>query len=149
MSLRRNARGTPLGAVGWAFLSLTLLLGGIPPGAAAQSPHGSASIPEATSPPNSGGTGVSAEPRPQDQNESGYITGTVIDKAGAVAVGAHVHLKFQDRPGTEMDGVSGENGQFSFSGVPPGAFQLTISAEGFETQLVPGTLEPGSFASCP
>jgi hypothetical protein len=149
MSLRRNARGGPLGAAGLALLSLSLLLCGLPPGAAAQSPQLETTDTVTTSTPDSGGIAVSAEPRPQDQNASGYISGTVVDKAGAVAVGARVHLKFPDRPGTEMDVVSGENGQFSFSGVPPGAFQLTISAEGFETQLVPGTLEPGQLRIMP
>jgi Carboxypeptidase regulatory-like domain len=149
MSLRRNARGGPLGAAGLALLSLSLLLCGLPPGAAAQSPQLETTDTVTTSAPDSGGVDVSAELRPQDQNASGYISGTVVDKAGAVAVGARVHLKFPDRPGTEMDVVSGENGQFSFSGVPPGAFQLTISAEGFETQLVPGTLEPGQLRIMP
>jgi Carboxypeptidase regulatory-like domain len=149
MSLRRNARGGPLGAAGLALLSLSLLLCGLPPGAAAQSPQLETTATVTTSTPDSGGIAVSAEPRPQDQNGSGYISGTVVDKAGAVAVGARVHLKSQDRPGTEMDVVSGENGQYSFSGVPPGAFQLTISAEGFETQLVPGTLEPGQLRIMP
>lgn len=46
------------------------------------------------------------------------------------------------RPGqiTSQSTVTGEDGQFSFDGVAPGAFQLTITAEGFETQTIAGEL---------
>ena len=39
--------------------------------------------------------------------------------------------------------LSGNNGEFSFSNLPPGPFQVTIAAEGFETQRVSGALRPG------
>jgi len=149
MSLRRNVQGHPLGAAGLAFLSLSLLLCGLPRVAAAQSPQPSTTTTVTTGPPDAGSSSVSAGARPQDQNASGYISGTVVDKAGAVAVGARVHLAFQDRPSTEIVVVSGENGQFTFSGVAPGAFQLTITAEGFETQRVSGTLLPGEVTIVP
>src|SRR5258708_2563974 len=73
---------------------------------------------------------------------SGYISGTVIDRAGAVAVGAHVELTREDQSrGKEV--LSGENGQFSFADTPPGPFQLTILAPGFQIQKFSGDLRPG------
>ena len=39
--------------------------------------------------------------------------------------------------------LSGDDGEFYFANVAPGLFQLTITAEGFATQAVSGTLHPG------
>ena len=45
--------------------------------------------------------------------------------------------------------LSGEDGQFSFSGASPGPFQLTIAKEGFATQSISGTLHPGETYNVP
>jgi len=39
--------------------------------------------------------------------------------------------------------LSGDNGEFSFTNLPPGPFQLTITAPGFETQVFSIALRPG------
>jgi hypothetical protein len=39
--------------------------------------------------------------------------------------------------------LSGDNGQFSFSSVAPGRFQLTVTSPGFAPQTFSGTLRPG------
>jgi hypothetical protein len=66
----------------------------------------------------------------------------VIDQAGAVSVYTKVHLTREDQsPMQEV--MSGENGQFLFSNLAAGPFQLTITADGFETQKVSGVLLPG------
>lgn len=72
----------------------------------------------------------------------GSITGTVVDQAGAVAVGALVRLV---RAGeAQIQHLStDENGQFSFAGQPAGPFQLSITAPGFQTRVFSGSLEPG------
>src|SRR5208283_949921 len=44
----------------------------------------------------------------------GSISGTVIDQAGAVAVGANVRLTLKDQA-QKQDVLSGDNGQFSFT----------------------------------
>jgi len=44
---------------------------------------------------------------------------------------------------------SGSDGQFSFSAVAPGPFQLVVSAEGFGTQTVSGVLHPGETFVAP
>ena len=48
----------------------------------------------------------------------------------------------EDQP-PKPDVLSGDNGQFSFSDLAPGPFQLTVSAPGFETKLVSGIVNPG------
>lgn len=45
--------------------------------------------------------------------------------------------------------VSNDEGQFSFAGVAPGAYQLTVSLPGFTTQTVPGNLRPGEMQILP
>ena len=83
-----------------------------------------------------------AERSPAVQLPVGSIIGTVLDPTGAVTVGAKVQLTSKDQsPSTEA--VSGENGQFSFSHVPPGPFQLTITAPGFANQTFSGELQSG------
>ena len=72
----------------------------------------------------------------------GSISGTVVDQAGAVAVGANVRLALKDQA-QQQDVLSGDNGQFSFYNLAPGPFQLTVSAPGFETKLVSGIVNPG------
>jgi hypothetical protein len=79
---------------------------------------------------------------PADEQLLGHIRGTILDQTGAVTVGANVRLTGRDQS-LSQEAVSGDNGQFSFSRVPPGPFQLTITAPGFATQLFSGELGSG------
>jgi len=88
------------------------------------------------------GTDASAGKRLPDRKLSGYISGTVLDKSGAVALGAQVRLVRELHSPTQ-EVLSGDNGQFAFADLTPGTFQITITAEGFESQRVTGTLRPG------
>jgi hypothetical protein len=83
-----------------------------------------------------------------DQKSSGTITGTVLDRSGAVVVGARVTLA---RPGQSgaREVQSGDDGQFSFANVPPGVFQIRISAPGFVSQTSDGMLGAGQFQIVP
>ena len=45
--------------------------------------------------------------------------------------------------------LAGDDGQFSFANVPPGPFQLTVTAEGFSTIVTPGVLHPGEYYVAP
>lgn len=79
---------------------------------------------------------------PSDEDSPGTISGTVLDQSGAVVAGARVSLKREGQSqSTEL--LSGDNGQFSFSGVAPGPFRLTVTAVGFATQTASGVLQPG------
>ena len=79
---------------------------------------------------------------------SGSVNGTVADQSGAFVAGARVSLAREDQsPGSEV--LSGDNGQFSFTNVAPGAFRLTITAPGFATQTTSGMLLPGEIHTVP
>lgn len=72
----------------------------------------------------------------------GSISGTVFDQSGAVVAGAHVKLTFENQS-RNQEAVSDAEGQFTFSNVGPGPFQVTITAVGFAAQTSSGTLQPG------
>jgi hypothetical protein len=72
----------------------------------------------------------------------------VIDQAGAVVVGAHVQITRADQF-AKQEVTSGDNGQFSFANLPPGLFQLTVAATGFDAMVLSGTLGQGEFHIVP
>jgi hypothetical protein len=126
MFLSRNVRGMLLGVGG----SICLVLCGLV--IAAESQQSSASQAAQTAP-----AGAMAS-----------ISGTVVDQQGAVAVGAKVQLtRAGETQGPQVQ--SGDDGQFAFSNVASGAFQLTITATGFETKTVNGTLTAGQVYIVP
>lgn len=84
----------------------------------------------------------------------GGIGGVVVGPQGAVYEGAKIALaQTEATAGTGASAVrtatSDSNGRFSFAGVAPGAFQLTISADGFATRVVGGVLHPGESYEAP
>jgi carboxypeptidase family protein len=85
--------------------------------------------------------GVAQQPATSPQ-PAGNINGTVEDQTGAVRVGATVRLTYGGQHAVG-EVLSGENGQFSFTNVAPGPFQLTVSSAGFSTQTFTGVLHPG------
>lgn len=133
---RRQAGGYAFAARGLALLSLSVLLCTFPavaqsqatPGTQNPAPAASAQQPEAPAP--------------------GTVAGTIADPSGALIPGAHIKLTPPD-PATSQETVSDSNGQFYFLNVPPGHFQLTISAEHFANQVVSGTVHPGEHYVAP
>ena len=93
-------------------------------------------------------TVASAREAGADQQSSGYISGTVVDRGGAVAVGAQLRLT-REGQSAARETLSGDNGQFSFAELPPGPFQLTIASAGFKPQTVSGVLHPGELYIVP
>jgi hypothetical protein len=78
----------------------------------------------------------------------GSIGGVVVGPEGAVYEGATIKLaQSGDVVGVGAQGArsttSDSNGHFNFAGVVPGAFELTVSASGFEVRKVSGVLHPG------
>ena len=131
MCLRQNVRGIALGAGSSIFLSLCFMMFGFVPIAQSQQP--SSAPPAQTSAP---------------ANTQSSISGTIIDQQGAVAVGAQVQLTHGgETAGRQVQ--SGANGQFAFSNVAPGSYQLTITAPGFESKTVTGTLATGEVQIVP
>ena len=79
---------------------------------------------------------------------AGSISGLVVDPSGAAVAGAQVGLT-REGQSTSQEMLSGDDGQFSFSSVAPGPFQLTIAAKGFATQTLSATLHPGEIFDAP
>ncbi|HXZ13004.1 MAG TPA: carboxypeptidase-like regulatory domain-containing protein [Candidatus Sulfotelmatobacter sp.] len=95
--------------------------------------------PESAPPAESGGT---------PQQSSASISGTVVDSSGGVVAGARAKLTYGDPPASQ-ELLTDSDGHFSFANVPPGLFQLTITAEGFATQTVTGIVRAGESNSVP
>jgi Carboxypeptidase regulatory-like domain len=88
-----------------------------------------------------------AQNDPLDANRAA-ISGTIVDPSGAAIPNARVQLKRDDLSKTG-ETLSGSDGQFSFSNLAPGAFQLMIAAEGFAAQSLFGALQEGESYSAP
>lgn len=71
---------------------------------------------------------------------TGSITGTLVDKDGAAIPNAKAVLT---EGSFSIESISGGDGSFTFKDIPPGAFQLSLSASGFGTQTQSGVLQPG------
>jgi hypothetical protein len=98
-------------------------------------------------------------PRPQaiappensdsQQSSTASLSGTVIDKSGAVLESAQVTLT--GPPGSPVRTVqSGSNGQFEFTGLTPDIYRLTVIAPGMSTFTSPQIpLDAGEFRILP
>jgi Carboxypeptidase regulatory-like domain len=83
-----------------------------------------------------------------DQPQPGSITGTVVDESGAVVAGARITVTRPDQS-PSLNVLSGNDGQFSFTNISPGPFNLTITAAGFAPQASSATLHPGENYTFP
>lgn len=94
--------------------------------------------------------GQNAQATPTPNPALGSISGTVVDQSGAVMAGAQVKLSITgEAQSADREIATGDNGEFSFANVAPGAFQLSITAAGFATQTSSGTLNPGEVHLVP
>jgi hypothetical protein len=110
-----------------------------------------ATMPASPSPGSAANSEKSAEPP-----IPGSISGSVLDPTKALVPGAQLSLATGDssqqptpKPSPSRDGVTDGDGQFSFAGVPPGPFQLTVTAAGFEPQTYSGVLHAGETLALP
>ncbi|HXZ31746.1 MAG TPA: carboxypeptidase-like regulatory domain-containing protein [Terriglobales bacterium] len=87
-----------------------------------------------------------ADPLPVEELP-GIITGTVVDQSGALVAGARI--KLADSQTLNKEVLSGPDGQFSFTNIAPGNFQLTITSPGFAAQTVSGVLHSGENDTLP
>ena len=91
-------------------------------------------------------TDTSPQQAQQDASQAaakpGSIIGTVLDQTETGAMGAVVRLTSEDKSYSQ-EVVSGDNGQYSFSNVPPGPFKVSVNAEGFGDQEFSGELASG------
>jgi Carboxypeptidase regulatory-like domain len=90
---------------------------------------------------------ASAADQASHRQIAGSISGTVADPNGGPVSEALVTLV---RNGQTVQQVrAADNGQFSFAGVAPGAYQLTITAAGFESQSVSAVVHAGEMYTAP
>jgi len=69
--------------------------------------------------------------------------GVVTSTEGAVYEEARVALERNGSADPAATAETDSNGAFSFTNLPPGAFRLTVSAQGFQTQSISGVLLAG------
>ena len=93
-------------------------------------------------------TGMSAVQQLPDQQLTGSINGTVVDRSGDHVVGALVTLT-RENQSSKQRVLSGDNGQFTFANLVPGTFRITITARNFTTQTFSGILHPGESYMVP
>ena len=79
------------------------------------------------------------------QGSTATIAGTVLDASQAEIEGAQVVLT--DRTGAKVRSLeTGSNGEFTFTGLPPGTFRLTVTGQGMATYRSPEIkLHAGDF----
>jgi hypothetical protein len=72
------------------------------------------------------------------------LHGVVTSTDGTAYEGARVVLeRTGDGAGPVVTAQTDSNGAFSFANLPPGAFRLTVSTQGFQTQFISGVLHAG------
>lgn len=142
MFMRQHSRQLFSGAAGLVWLSLCVAACGFTVSVAAQSQPSPPAQEEPIRILEASGIDRSVTEDNAGRRSPGYITGTVLDKTGAAAVGAQVELRQEDQS-LNRNALSGDNGQFYYADVSPGPFQLIVTAEGFQTQKVSGSLHPG------
>jgi hypothetical protein len=76
------------------------------------------------------------------QETTGGLQGTVKDQSGAVVPKAQVTARGQSLVGDKQIETDG-SGYFRFANLPPGDYNLTVSAKGFRTVKRDLTLEVG------
>lgn len=65
------------------------------------------------------------------QTGSTSLRGTILDKTGAVVIGATVTLSDAEH-GFERSMPSGSSGEYEFLSLPPGTYTLTVEKQGFQ-----------------
>jgi hypothetical protein len=83
-----------------------------------------------------------------DAKTPGSVNGTVLDSTGAAVAHARVSITRPDQSPNQQT-LAADDGQFSFANVPPGPFQITVTAEGFATMVSSGELHPGEYCVVP
>src|SRR6185369_12007507 len=68
------------------------------------------------------------------QTATGVITGTIADPAGAVVANAPLELA-NSQTGALYRVATSETGNYTFSQLPVGTYQLTVAVAGFKTYI--------------
>jgi Carboxypeptidase regulatory-like domain len=76
-------------------------------------------------------------PRAEAQQATAQLTGSVKDASGAVIVGAKVTLRNPDT-NFSRDTISGKDGDYQFTLIPIGAYQVRVEKQGFSAYVRTG-----------
>ncbi len=90
-----------------------------------------------------GGTASAASDSNAALSATASLHGVVTSTDGAVYEGARVMLERGGNKTPAATVQTDSNGAFSFANLPPGAFKLTVSAQGFLAQSISGVLQAG------
>lgn len=83
------------------------------------------------------------------QQNTGRITGTVVDATGAVVPGATIQLSMATG-GVAASTATTTDGLFVFSAIQPGTYELVVEAAGFAKQIIRELkVDPGRETSVP
>jgi hypothetical protein len=91
--------------------------------------------------------GALHEPQ-EHQKASGTVSGWVVGQDGVPLVTAKVKLAIEGQS-VNLEVMTIEDGQFTFTNVAPGSFQLTITLEGFAVHTSTGVLHSGEKLAVP
>lgn len=80
--------------------------------------------------------GAASDPGSAPARDTAVISGTVLDTNGSEVQGAHVVLKNTSDASQRVQS-SNSDGEFTFSGLPAGAFKLAVSGAGWGTYVSP------------
>lgn len=72
----------------------------------------------------------------------------IVDQTGAAIAGAKITLTREGQT-SKQELQSGDDGQFSFAGIAPGPFELTITSAAFATHSYAGVLHQGEISVIP
>jgi hypothetical protein len=129
-----------------AWLGLIVLICSSPsPAQAEQSP---ARLAVENNPANSPTPRMAIDAPEDQQKVPGTITGSVVGQDGIAVVGAKVKLT-QEGQSVSQEVTCSEDGQFAFTNVAPGSFQLVITSDGFAAHTSRGELHSGENFTVP
>jgi hypothetical protein len=121
----------------WAFLCLTVSLVFCLP-----------SMAQSQQSADEQGTESPASNQIPNPPSAGSISGTVVDATGGAIAGALVTLTGEEKF-AKQEMQSDEDGQFAFSNVPAGMFQITVAEPGFAPATFSNSLHPGEIFISP
>ena len=88
-------------------------------------------------------------PTPQTSATSGSISGFITDSDGDSIPAARVALTLESTSAAPLTAVTATDGGFTFAGIPPGPFKLSITATGFSPQQTSSELHSAESLDLP
>ena len=68
--------------------------------------------------------------------DAACLTGSIVDSSGAAVPGANIELSFSGSTTPVSRALANDQGLFTIPGLRPGAYDLAVSATGFQRQTI-------------